>query len=53
MLLVILGKKYVSGGIISYISCIYVKIKLKIDGQNWEDQLNGLFKLCIFHKLCK
>ena len=32
MLLVILGKYYVSGGIISYISCIYVEIKLKIDG---------------------
>ena len=32
---------------------IYVKIKLKIDGQKWGDQLNVLFKLCIFHKLCK
>ena len=53
MLLVILGKYYVSGGIISYISCIYVEIKLKIDGQKWGDQLNVLFKLCIFHKLCK
>ena len=53
MLLAILGKNYVSGGIISYISCIYVKIKLKIDDQTWGDQLNVLFKLCIFHILCK
>ena len=53
MLLAILGKNYVSGGIISYISCIYVKIKLKIYDQTWGDLLNVLFKLCIFHILCK
>ena len=44
MLLVILGKNYVSGDIISYISCIYVKIKLKIDGQKWGDQ-----KMCFLN----
>ena len=51
MLLVILGKNYVSGGIISYISCIYVKIK-----HRWSKMgrpIKCAFKLCIFHKLCK